>query len=464
MEAPKMLKRKTAVLFALIMTMVLLLPTNMNIKAEAVWDLTLPSLKDAFADYFVIGNIMEPRRIREATTEAFVHHYNFVTAENAMKPSSISRGRHHYNFSNADIFMAWAEDSNLEIVGHTLVWHSQSPAWLTFDDDGNLLTRAEARANMEEFINEVAGRYAGRINAWDVVNEAFRTSVINIPPNNDWRSSLRQEQEHVEGGLTLWYAAYANGADLEAGECGSDYLYDAFVFTRLADPHAILYYNDFNETDVGKREVIALMTEELNERWETDPRNTEPGRLLIEGLGLQAHYWTGCLSPISVEMTIRRWIETGAQISITELDIPVGRHGRIANEITDEAMQRQTELYEELFEIFLKFSDSIERVTFWGMIDSQSWRSGGLPLIFDGQLQAKPAFFRILNTIPEAVETAEPEDTEETAEVQQTPNAGGAGVSASDDGSDFPFVPVAVGAGVAVVGIAVGVINARRRG
>ena len=387
-------KAGLSLLIAVIMISILPLPASAD-----TWDLTLPSLTDVFADYFVIGNIMEPRRLnRSETTSAFAHHYSFVTAENAMKPGHISRNANIYNFDDVDIFMLWAEEYGLGVIGHTLVWHSQSPNWLTLDEDENLLTREEARTNMQNYINEVAGRYAGRIHAWDVVNEAFLTSVREVPFDGDWRSALRKEPGHMDGNKTQWYAAYSNGADFDAGECGSDYIYDAFVFTRLADPAAILYYNDFNETDPGKREVIAMMTEELNERWADDPRNTERGRLLIEGLGLQAHYWTENLSPVSVELTILRWMETGAEISITELDIPLGRFGRYADP-TEENFEHQAKLYEQLFAIFLKYSDNIERVTFWGMLDTQSWRGEGHPLIFDGRQQAKPAFFSILKAL-----------------------------------------------------------------
>jgi endo-1,4-beta-xylanase len=243
---------------------------------------------------------------------------------------------------------------------------------------------------MEEFITTVGGHFSGRVASWDVVNEAFQTSV-GTPPR-DWRDALRKG-----GGAedSPWYAAYANGADHGAGESGADYIYDAFVFARLADPNAVLYYNDFNEESRGKREAIAMMTEELNEKWKGDPRNTEPDRLLIEGLGMQGHYWTDHLNPRQVEETIIRWAATGAEISVTELDIPAGSW-RDFKELDGEEEDRQAILYAQLFEIFKRHSDKIARVTFWGIDDASSWRGGGSPLLFDREGRPKRSFFAVL--------------------------------------------------------------------
>jgi GH35 family endo-1,4-beta-xylanase len=365
---------------------------------EIGWDLTLPSLKDAFADYFLIGNATSPRQVSDEENSAmFKHHYNVITADNAMKPGSISRARDEYNFRDADTLIDWAEENGFLFVGHALLWHEQSADWLTIAEDGEPVTRAEAKANMEEYINTVAGRYAGRIHAWDVVNEAFTSSVGGVPA--DWKSALRTQDSQTDG-KPSWYRAYANGADASAGESGADFIYDAFVFARLADPDAMLLYNDFNETEEGKREAMALMAEDLNEKWKSDERNTEPDRLLVEGLGMQAHYWTNSLHPSSVDLTIQRFIQAGVSVSITELDIPIGAW-RNMGEATEENLARQAELYKGIFEVFMKHAEHIDRVTFWGKADEQSWRAQGHPLLFDKYFDAKPAFFSILGLVDE---------------------------------------------------------------
>ncbi|MCL2662498.1 MAG: endo-1,4-beta-xylanase [Oscillospiraceae bacterium] len=351
------------------------------------WYLDVPALHELFGGYFYVGNIMEPGVLNDpSTVDMFLHLYNSVTAENSMKPGNVTPRRGEWNLSGPDRLVDWAEENNIRFHGHTLVWHSQSAPWLTEDSNGNPLTRTEARENMEYFISYYVGRYAGRIASWDVVNEAFTDSVPESASGADWRNRLRSNSP--------WYRAYNNGLDEAAGECPSDYIYDAFVFTRLADPATKLFYNDFNEESPGKREVIASMTEELNRRWRDDQRNNDPNRLLIEGLGMQAHYWTDWLDPNDVRDTIIRFAQTGARVAITELDLPIGRWNAFGED-SEENLEHQAKLYGELFRIFVELSDYIDSVTLWGRADHQSWRAQGFPLIFNRRLEPKPAFWAI---------------------------------------------------------------------
>lgn len=361
------------------------------------WDLTLRSLAKAYEEYFLIGNVMEPNHTANDETAAmFKHHYNVVTAENTMKPANMTTASGVYNFNNTDTLVDWAEENDIAVHGHVLVWHSQSAGWLT-GTVSSPVTRAEAKANMEQYIQTVAGRYSGRLISWDVVNEAFKDGVSAVPA--DWRDALRKDGS----GGSPWYQAYANGA--ADGESGEDYIYDAFVLARLADPHAVLYYNDFNETEVGKREAIAMMTEELNEKWTQDDRYD--GRLLIEGLGMQAHYWTDEADLADkVEATIARFAQTGAEVSISELDIPLGNYQTYKDRTappTAEENAFQAVIYGQLFEIFKEYKDDIARVTIWGKADPQSWRAEGYPLLFDRYFAAKPAYQTIIDLADDPV-------------------------------------------------------------
>ena len=379
------------------------------------WNMDVPSLHELYSDYFYIGNIMEPGVLNDtATVEMFLHHYNSVTSENSMKPIHVAPKRGEWNLSGPDRLVDWAQENNIRFHGHTLVWHSQSAPWLTNDDSGNPLTRAEAQENMEFFINYYVGRYKGRIASWDVVNEAFTDGVSNSASGADWRRHLRSNSP--------WYMAYNNGIDEAAGECPSDYIYDAFVFTRLIDPGTMLFFNEFNEESPGKREVIASMTEELNERWRGDPRNDNPGRLLIEGLGMQAHYWTSWLDPNDVRDTIIRFAQTGARVAITELDLPIGQWNSFG-ERTDSNLEHQAMLYGELFRIFVELSEHIDSVTIWGRADHQSWRAQGFPLLFDGRLEPKPAFWAIVE-VAESFQLNKPDvEPEPMPEVPPLPDA-----------------------------------------
>ncbi|HSW38942.1 MAG TPA: endo-1,4-beta-xylanase [Acidobacteriota bacterium] len=359
---------------------------NIVIK-RGEWDLTLPSLAEVYKDSFLLGNITSPNQQDAATTAMFTKQYNVVTAENHMKPQYLSRSKGVYDFSGAEPIIAWAKENNLLLHGHTLVWHSQSANWLTNNTDKSPVTRNEARKNMEQYINEVAGYYAGKVISWDVVNEAFDGGSL---PFDDWRDVLRKNSP--------WYIAYANGADPEKGETAGDYIYDAFVFARLADPNAILEYNDYNETDDWKREAMALMAEELNEKWKTDPRNTYPGRKLIEGLGMQSHHHTEHPEVKEIEASIQRFIEAGVRITVSELDVPVGRYNGPTSPVLTFAQEvEQAIYYARLFEYYKAYDAHITRVTFWGKADGQSWRGNYSPLLFDRALAPKQAFYAVLD-------------------------------------------------------------------
>jgi GH35 family endo-1,4-beta-xylanase len=358
------------------------------IAAQGAWDLSLPSLAEKYKGRFLVGNVMSAGQADDPDiTAMFKRQYNAVTAENDMKPQYLAPWKDGYNFINSDLLVAWAEKNGMKIHGHTLIWHSQSAAWLNKDDTGGPLTRAEAKANLEEYINAVAGHFQGKFLSWDVVNEALDGGMDDPA---DWRTALRENSP--------WFRAYDNGADAAMGESGGDYIYDAFVTARLADPKAVLYYNDYNETSEWKREAMALMAEDLNKKWKKDSRNKQRSRKLVEGLGMQAHYWVEDLKVADVDATIARFVKAGVKVSITELDIPAGTYSNQRTPpLAEEDANKQALLYAQLFEIFMKYKGKIERVTFWGKADSQSWRSNGSPTLFDRDFAAKPSFHAVLD-------------------------------------------------------------------
>ncbi len=360
------------------------------------WDLTLDSLYEAYANDFLFGNAISPSQIANADFANMVKlHYNVITAENAMKPGELSKAAGTYNYTDADKLVNWAIGNGIAVHGHTLIWHSQSADWLNKGAGGTPLTRAEAKANLIAYINNVAGHFKDKVISWDVVNEAFADGGSF---DGDWKKNLRQSG-------SPWYLAYANGANATAGESGADYIYDAFVQARLVDPGATLYYNDYNENEPTKREAIAAMVEDLNAKWAADVRNTEPGRLLLEGIGMQSHFNTSSLNIATVENAIKRFAATGAAISVTELDIPAGANGR-TTPLTAEEKVLQAQLYAQLFQVYKQYASSIERVTIWGAADPLSWRSWGHPLLFDKLYAAKEAYHAVID--PEGYLAANP--------------------------------------------------------
>ncbi|WP_169823473.1 endo-1,4-beta-xylanase [Paenibacillus yonginensis] len=362
---------------------------------EPKWDLSLPSLKDAYSKYFKIGNIMEPEQTTDTTlTAMYDKQYNVVTAENAMKPENLLKNissasdlpdLSKYNFAGSDQIVKWAEENKQSIHGHTLVWHSQTPAFINSGDSG---TRAAAKANMETYITNVIKHFnSPNFISWDIVNEAFDDNTAKFN-GTDWRTGLRSSP---------WLTAYTNGADASKGESGADYIYDAFVFAHLAQAQigstATLYYNDYNET--YKYEEIAQMVEDLNAQWEQDSRYDD--RKLIEGVGMQSHFWINSKPDVNaqeVERAIKRFVDAGARVSVSELDIPYSANN---NYHLDEAkLAEQANEYGTLFTIYKKYAANIDRVTFWGKADIQNWRGSGMPLLFDNSFRPKAAFYTII--------------------------------------------------------------------
>jgi GH35 family endo-1,4-beta-xylanase len=369
------------------------------------YDLTLPSINETYKDKFIVGNIMTPAATDDAaTTDMFKYHYGYVTAGNAMKPDALAATEGVYSFADADKLVEWGIDNNIPVYGYVLVWHQQTPTWL----NGGVaapLTRAEAKANLEAYITNVAGHFKGKIKAWDVVNEAF---LDGTPEGGYWKDALRSDggigQIGEDGGTggSPWWASYENGADKEAGESGADYIYDAFVFARLADPDATLYFNEYNEYYPAKRDAIVDMTNELNALWLKDPRNTEPERMLIEGIGMQAHYFTenDAGNAALIETAIKAFATTGAVISVTELDVVIGAYDSYrenTGDFTAEQLATQTRFYAELFDIYSRYHEYIDHITIWGRSDADSWRGQGDPLLFDREFFAKKTYQAVIN-------------------------------------------------------------------
>ncbi|MCL2224870.1 MAG: endo-1,4-beta-xylanase [Defluviitaleaceae bacterium] len=328
------------------------------IAVEYEFDNTLPRLFEIYADYFIFGTAIAPRDLRGTRAEFIAHHFNAITAGNDMKPDALQPQAGVFNWHVADYIAQFAEINEMHTIGHTLVWHMQSPAWM--NPPG--ISREQAIENLERHITEVVSRYAGRILVWDVVNEAFPSYVSASANHADWRGLLRQ---------TPWSDAI-----------GYDFIEIAFRAAHAADPSAKLIYNDYNLDGVGKREAVFHMIKELRERG-----------VPIHGVGMQGHYNLRT-NPQRVENSILRFAELGIPVSITELDITV-QSALGYSVMPDEYELAQAILYAELFTIFREHHEHIHRVTLWGVCDATSWHADRFPLPFNRNLSAKQAFFAI---------------------------------------------------------------------
>jgi endo-1,4-beta-xylanase len=335
--------------------------------------MTLPPMKDQFAAHFMIGNIVNPADVSSSgvTNRKLTQHYNVLTAENDMKPQYLSPSRGNYSYGTADRMVNAAIASGFKVVGHTLLWHSQIPTW-----QQSIAGRETALAAMKQFITDVVTHFKGRIYSWDVLNEVFPDGT-----SGNWRTSMRSDNP--------WYRAI-----------GADFVYEGFKAARLADPGAILYYNDYNMDNSGKATMVRNMVRDVNGAWENDSQYD--GRLLIEGIGMQSHHNTG-VSVGSVRNSINLFRPLGVKISISELDILSQSWNEYSTNtrLNDNGKERAATLYGECFKLFVENSDIIERVTFWGVYDEQSWRARAKPLPFEGRStsSAKPAYYKIIESL-----------------------------------------------------------------
>ncbi|MBI4660218.1 MAG: endo-1,4-beta-xylanase [Verrucomicrobia bacterium] len=330
------------------------------------------TLKSAFQDYFMMGVALNQRQFTEQDTNgaALVKlQFNSVSPENVMKWQSLHPrlGPDGYNFGPADRYVEFGEKNGMFIVGHTLVWHSQTPRWVFEGEGTNAITREVVLQRMRDHILTVVGRYKGRIKAWDVVNEAL---------NED--GSLRPSP---------WYRAI-----------GEDYIAKAFEYAHEADPDAELRYNDYSIENEPKRNGVIALVKKLQAQ-----------NVPISGLGSQTHANLTQPSAELLDAALTAFAGLRLPISITELDVNASQRGQrnqsadvsqnaqaVGGDVVDAANQKLADQYASLFRVFLKHHRNIKLVTFWGLTDRDSWRRFGTPLLFDGAWKPKPAFDAVI--------------------------------------------------------------------
>lgn len=360
----------------------------------------IPSIKDVYKDDFLIGNAISSEDLSGVRLELLKKHNNVITAGNAMKPDALQPTKGNFTFASADTMVNKMIADGMKVHGHVLVWHQQSPAWMNTTTGGVALSREEALENLRTHIKNVMEHFENKVISWDVVNEAMDDN----PPNPaDWQASLRKSD---------WYKAI-----------GPDYVEQAFLAAReVLDDHPEwdikLYYNDYNEDNQNKSQAIFNMVKEINTRY----ADANPGKLLIDGVGMQAHYSVST-NPENVRLSLERFISLGVEVSITELDIQSGSNYTL----TDKNAGEQAYLYAQLFKIFKAHAGNIARVTIWGMDDATSWRASANPLLFDKNLQAKPAYYGVIDpdTYMEEHEPTTPAQAEQSTAYYGTPTIDG---------------------------------------
>jgi endo-1,4-beta-xylanase len=295
----------------------------------------------------VPARLGEPDYARVLSTE-----FNLVEPENALKFGPVHPAPDRYNFAPVDALMLFAKKHNMAVRGHTLVWHRQNPPWVT---NGNH-TPQQLSAILREHIRTVAGRYAGRIYAWDVVNEAF---------NDD--GSIRG---------TIWSEKPGIGLP------GLAYIEQALRWAREADPKARLFYNDYSAEGMNpKSDAIYRMAADFKKRG-----------VPLDGVGLQMHFTLDPPPLTAMQANIQRLTDLGLDVEITELDV---RLPMPAGAPTAEALAAQTRIYGDIVALCLK-NPRCKTIQTWGFTDKYSWIPRSFPgtgsaLIFDASYAPKGA-------------------------------------------------------------------------
>lgn len=341
-------------------------------------------LKEAFQGRFYIGTALNLDQIWERDQEAIAlvkQQFNSIVAENCMKSMYLQPREGEFNFTDADRFVEFGQQNNMQLIGHTLIWHSQAPRWFFSDENGQDVSREVLIERMRNHIHTVVSRYKGKIAGWDVVNEA-------VLDNGAYRKSK-------------FYQII-----------GEDFIPLAFQFAHEADPDAELYYNDYSTAVPAKRDGIVKVV-----------KNIQKHGAPIHAIGMQEHQGFDHPKLDELEKTILDFSATGAKVMVTELDVSVLPHARenIGAEITetydykkelnpyaeglpDSIMNKLGERYVSFFELYLKHSDKISRVTLWGVADQYSWKNGwpvpgrtDYPLLFDRAFKPKPFVQQIVD-------------------------------------------------------------------
>lgn len=350
-----------------------------------------PTLREAFRDDFLIGTAVDadvlrgqaPLKLAIATRE-----FNAITPGNSLKPESVQPREGEFRFGDGDRLMEICRQSGAVPIGHTLVWHSQTPGWFFQGPEGKPAGRDLAIERMRTHIRTVVGRYKGRIKQWDVVNEAI----------DDGPGFLRD---------TPWRRAI-----------GDDYIAEAFRAAHEADPDAVLIYNDYNIEMAYKHQKAMRLLKSLLEQG-----------VPVHAVGIQGHWHLGTPDPAELEKAITDFSAMGLKVVVSELDVgvlptryrgaDVGHHEEITPEerakldpytalLPDEISARQAEGYLGIFRTLLRHREKILRVSLWGTHDGDSWLNNfpirgrtDYPLLFDREGKPKPACDAVLRAAKE---------------------------------------------------------------
>ncbi|MGB2819943.1 MAG: endo-1,4-beta-xylanase [Phycisphaerae bacterium] len=343
------------------------------------------TLRRAAGEKLLVGTAVMSFDLRKPGLAPLIaEQFGCLTAGNEMKPDALQRVKGRFTFERPDRMVAFAEEHDMQVIGHTLCWHQQTPKWMFQDDNGRPLPRDVALANLKTHIETVVKHFKGKVKGWDVVNEA-----VNDGPQPYLRDTPARRA------------------------IGDDFVLKAFEFAHQADPNVELYYNDYNiELDYKRDRALRLI------------RQIKAAGLRIDGVGIQGHWMLGSPSVAEIERGIRAYTAEGLKVMITEMDIDVlprrRRGGADLNAterqglnpyragLPDDVQEKLAQRYGDLFGLFMRYPQ-ITRVTLWGTSDGDTWLNNfpvrgrtNHPMLFDRRLRLKPAFHAVIKALQSA--------------------------------------------------------------
>ena len=357
-------------------------------------------LKDEFADYFRVGNILNGSTVNNSGIKGIIlKDHNAIECENETKPDAtiVQNGSSNTNvkvsLSRCAAICDFAAENGIAFRGHTLVWHSQTPEWFFkegFSNDGSYVNSATMDQRMESYIKNMFAAYATQyptlnLFAYDVCNEVINDGTASqggLRPTNGTNG---------QNGSSAWVRVYGNNSFVEK----------AFTYARKYAPAGCkLFYNDYNEFAGDKKScIINTILKPLKEKG------------LIDGMGMQSHVsaasgqydWGGTPSYLAA---MDEYLSLGIDVQVTELDIST-EGGKFS-------LQDQATKYKAIFQHAVdvntsgKYAGKVTLVQVWGPNDNNSWvatdkQSGrsNAPLLYDGSNQPKAAYTAITSIIPQ---------------------------------------------------------------
>jgi endo-1,4-beta-xylanase len=332
----------------------------------------IPDLYDSWSRYFEIGTAVSTADVDTSTetSKILVKHFGILVGENEQKLDTVQPAEGRFNWEPAEQIIRFAEQTGMSLHWNTLVQHSQNPAWI-FLDKSNPVSKDVLNQRLKTYIQTVVRRYKGRVESYNVVTEALSD-----------RSGLRSGAEGSK-----WHQIL-----------GNDYIDNAFRWAKEADPSALLVINDVRlESNPAKLTQMVNLVKGMKARG-----------VPVDAVGLQLHIDTKGPSIAQIRNAIEQLAAAGVKVMITGLDISIYSSDSEAKKTPTAAiLLEQAQRYKDIFALFREQAEKknlIGKVIIWGSVDSASWKNNfpvpgrtDAPLLFDGRLQSKPAFWGLVD-------------------------------------------------------------------